>query len=301
MSSRTPHASSPTARFTARLLGKTFANGSARPTIRPSDKTRPISWPNAMTSRACRGPLACSGEGVCSLTPGHRPAPSKRYRGRTGWPGSGLGNTSSWIQARPHTAEAERPAWSQIGHRKRGMCRRTWLWSGTVGTRKSRSAAVAATSGPGAAHHRTAFQAGYGGSIPLTRSSQITAFRSSNAISRQARLLNVCQRLRLSSDVSRPGDGLATAQHSDPIPAQATGRHPDETPLIATRTPAAPQTLGRCGSITNRGSLSRMLRFACWLARCRRPRGRVVRRIRPASWAVAPRSSRQRSRCRSRP
>ncbi|MDQ3537229.1 MAG: hypothetical protein M3415_00280, partial [Actinomycetota bacterium] len=56
-------------------------------------------------------------------------------------------------------------------HGKRGMCRRTWLWSGTVGTRKSRSAAVAATSGPGAAHHRTAFQAGNAGSIPVTRSS----------------------------------------------------------------------------------------------------------------------------------
>jgi hypothetical protein len=52
MSSSTPQAISPTARLTARLDGKTFANGSARPTIRPSDSARPISWPNAITSRA---------------------------------------------------------------------------------------------------------------------------------------------------------------------------------------------------------------------------------------------------------
>jgi len=42
-----------------RLDGKTFANGSVRPTTQPSDSTRPISWPNAITSRACRASPGC--------------------------------------------------------------------------------------------------------------------------------------------------------------------------------------------------------------------------------------------------
>jgi hypothetical protein len=69
--SSAPPAVNPTARFTALLLGKTLAYGSALPTIRPSDRTRPTSWPNAMTSRD----LADAGSPVPGLIRRHQRLP----------------------------------------------------------------------------------------------------------------------------------------------------------------------------------------------------------------------------------